>query len=184
MAASGQFRQDLLFRIQSFVIQLPPLRARALDIKEIAIDYMTKMCEKQGNETKGFSPDFFEILADYDWPGNIRELINVMETVHTVARFEPTIFPMHLPASIRAHHARKLVSGKNVHHAKQEALDPPAGALPTLQEVRDKAVERVEKQYLSDLMLHAGGDIQQACRLSGLSQSRLYYLLKKYLIQR
>jgi two-component system, NtrC family, response regulator len=184
MVNSGQFRQDLLFRIQSFVIVLPPLRTRSQDIKEIAVHCMTGLCEKQGIETKGFSSDFFEILSAYDWPGNIRELINVMETVLTVARFEPTIFPMHLPTAIRAHHARRLVGKKN---EKQESnassLDFEEG-FSNLQSIREKALEKVEKQYMSDLMLHTKGDIPDACRISGLSQSRLYHLLKKHQIQR
>jgi DNA-binding NtrC family response regulator len=184
MASAGQFRQDLLFRIQSFVIELPPLRTRPMDIKEIAMDYAAKRCEKLGVETKGFSADFFDILFSYDWPGNVRELINTMETALTVARFEPTLFPVHLPTHIRAHHARIQVGKKESNRSNEEIPLNFTDGFPKLQDLREKALEKIEKRYLMDLMAHVTNDIDKACRISGLSRSRLYYLLKKYQIQR
>jgi two-component system, NtrC family, response regulator len=184
MVSAGQFRQDLLYRVQSFIVELPPLRVRPQDIKEIAIDCMTKMCEKQGIESKGFSSDFFEALTAYDWPGNVRELINTMEMVFTIARFEPTLFPMHLPTVIRALHARTLVSGKEKKRKEVQAPIQATDGFRKLSDVRETALSKIEKQYLTDLLLLTNGDIPEACRISGLSQSRLYYLMKKYQIQR
>ncbi len=184
MVNAGQFRQDLLFRVQSFVIHLPPLRVRPQDIKDIAVNCMTKFCETQGIETKGFSPDFFEVLFAYDWPGNVRELIHVMEIVFAMSRFEPTIFPMHLPPNIRAPYVRRQVTPKNELPGSNRPFGEFSAGFPKIQHLREQTLQKIEKQYLSDLMLHTQGDIQEACRISGLSQSRLYYLLKKYQIQR
>ncbi len=182
MVDAGQFRSDLLFRIKTFHVKLPPLRERAADIRELALHCMSGFCERQGIETKGFSPDFFEVLANYNWPGNIRELVNTMEQVLTVARFEPTIYPRHLPAAIRALHARTAVH-KNMD--KSDTPPVPNGQdFPALQSVRDAAVAQAEKEYLQNLIAHTRGDIKKAIRISGLSQSRFYHLLKKYGVNR
>ena len=184
MIESGQFRKDLFFRLQSVIIELPPLSTRAHDIKDLTIYYMVKLCERYGMETKGFSPDFFETLAAYNWPGNVRELIHTMERVLTVARFEPTLFPRHLPTKIRAHAARASISKKETDKDLSEKDTHPAEMLPKLQDVRETAVSKAEKQYLYDLMLLTKKNIKEACRVSGLSQSRLYYLMKKHKISR
>ena len=183
MVNSGQFRKDLLYRIQSFNIHLPPLKSRPQDIKEMAQHWINILCEKQGIETKGFSPDFFETLISYDWPGNVRELIHTMERVFTIARFDPTLFSRHLPTKIRVHHARSLANGSEVENERK----PPEShidAFRKLSEVRESAVLEAEEQYLKDLMVQTKGHIKEAIRISGLSQSRLYSLLKKYQIPR
>lgn len=184
MVESEKFRKDLFFRLQSVTIDLPPLRTRPRDIKDMAMHYMVKLCERYGTETKGFSPDFFEALSAYDWPGNVRELINTMERVLTVARFEPTLFPRHLPTQIRIHEARASISKNKGHIEKFGMDDDHAGVLPKLQDVRESAISKLEKQYLHDLMLLTKRNIKEACRISGLSRSRLYHLLNQYKISR
>lgn len=79
MVASGQFRNDLLFRLRAFVIEAPPLREHREDIRDLVLHHTARLCERCGIETKGFSPDFFETLTAYDWPGNVRELFNALE---------------------------------------------------------------------------------------------------------
>jgi two-component system NtrC family response regulator len=180
MVKTGQFRQDLFFRVQSVTIDLPPLRNRPQDIKELTIHYMVKLCERFGMEIKGFSPDFFEALLAHDWPGNVRELVHTLERVLTVARFEPTLFPMHLPTKIRVQKARASVAKGKKAGKEKDRNDYPPEALPRLQDIRETALSKVEKQYLEDLMLLAARDIKKACRMSGLSRSRLYHLLKRH----
>ncbi|MBW1861681.1 MAG: sigma-54-dependent Fis family transcriptional regulator [Deltaproteobacteria bacterium] len=180
MLESGQFRQDLFFRIQSVRIEVPSLRSRPQDIKDLAVYYMGKLCEREGIETKGFSPEFFDTLNAYDWPGNIRELIHTMERVLTVARFEPTLFPRYLPQKVRIHVARASIRKKEDGKDNSVIDKDPALSLPTLQKVREEALSRVERQYLHDLIILTRRDIREACRISGLSRSRLYDLLKKY----
>jgi two-component system NtrC family response regulator len=184
MVKTGQFRRDLFFRVQSVTIDMPPLRNRPQDIKDLTIHYMVRLCERFGMEIKGFSPDFFEALLAYDWPGNVRELVHTLERVLTVARFEPTLFPMHLPTKIRVQKARASVAEKKKAGKDRGRNDYPTEALPRLQDVRENALSKVEKQYLEDLMLLTARDIKKACHMSGLSRSRLYHLFKIHGIDR
>jgi len=171
MAETGRFRTDLLFRIRTFTIELPALRSRRGDIKELAIHFMTKFCDRYQIGTKGFSPEFFDALVAYDWPGNVRELLSAMEWAITVARHEPTLFPKHLPTEIRVRVARSSVKSASV-GAREDAG-------PTLRPIESYR-DQMESQYLQELVTATKGDIKSACRISGLSRSRLYALLKKH----
>jgi two-component system, NtrC family, response regulator len=181
MVREGRFRKDLLFRLRTLTIALPPLRERPEDIKELASSYMSKLSRHYQNGMKGFSPEFLDTLLDYDWPGNVRELINALERAIAAAGESPTLFPAHLPAEIRI-----KVKRDQVGEAEETAVGRNIGArgsgrnLPTLQERRDAAVAEAERQYLGELIADSRGDIREACRVSGLSRSRLYGLLKKH----
>lgn len=109
MVESGTFRSDLMFRLKSLVIELPPLRERDQDVKELAIWRMDRLCESYGLPNKGFSQTFFEPLLAYDWPGNVRELQNVLERALIKAGNEPILFSKHLPTFIRAKAVRTRV---------------------------------------------------------------------------
>ncbi len=183
MVADHQFRADLLFRLRSFTIELPPLRERAEDIKDLARNHLDRLCEGNGLPSKGFSPEFLDALLAYHWPGNVRELANTLIRAFSAARFEPTLYPKHLPTQVRVQVLRNAV-----HHL---ATAPPPEAprngtqrLPRFQDFRESVYIEAEKHYLQDLMALAEDNIPEACRLSGLSQSRLYALLKKHRIDR
>ncbi|MCX7994380.1 MAG: sigma 54-interacting transcriptional regulator, partial [candidate division WOR-3 bacterium] len=75
----GRFRPDLYFRINVFKIEVPPLRERVIDIPELARFFLDKYCKELGKNIKGFEPGVMEKLKKYHWPGNIRELMNVIE---------------------------------------------------------------------------------------------------------
>ncbi|MFP5212390.1 MAG: sigma 54-interacting transcriptional regulator, partial [Acidobacteriota bacterium] len=181
MVDRHQFRKDLLFRLRAFTIELPSLRERAEDIKEISVYHVGKLCECYGLPDKRFSPDFFEVLARYGWSGNVRELVNALERAVSAAGQEPVIFPKHLPVYIRVHLARaSLGQGQEVQEAdaSQDAAKRPKPILK-LVETREAAIAEVERQYMRELMT-VSKDMQEACAVSGLSRSRLYALLKKY----
>jgi len=72
MVQEGQFREDLLFRLRSLVIELPPLRECLEDLKELTLHYMGTLCQRFGLEPKGFSPEFWSTVGNYKWPGNVR----------------------------------------------------------------------------------------------------------------
>jgi two-component system NtrC family response regulator len=180
LVAEGLFRNDLLFRLRSITIELPPLRERPEDIRELVMFHTAKLCDNYGIGPKGFSPELFDCLMAYDWPGNVRELINTLERALAAARHEPTLYPSHLPSHIRVKVARCAVSKEGL--AKDEA--PRAAPLLKLKDFREMAIGRAEKQYLQDLMEITGNDIKEACRLSSLSMPRLYALLKKHRINR
>ncbi|MEW6080053.1 MAG: sigma-54 dependent transcriptional regulator [Thermodesulfobacteriota bacterium] len=179
MVDEGKFRGDLLYRIRTFAIKLPPLRQRGTDYRELATNCIKAFCEREGIEVKSVSPDFFETLAAYSWPGNVRELISAIESALSVARFAPMLYSRYLPDDIRVHQARQNVSGTESAE-KSESIQP---VLPSLKKFRDDAVAHAEKNYLVDLMRVTSGAVSESCRISGLSRSRLYTLLKKYRIQ-
>ncbi len=180
MVESGEFRSDLLFRLRTFIIELPPLRERREDITELARYHIDKFSEQYRLPSKGFSPDFLTTLTSYPWPGNVRELGNTLERSLTAARFDQTLYPKHLPHHIRVQvRQAQMANGVVEDGGEDEELVFTSKQLPKLQEYRDTIYAQAEKEYLQELMEVTGKDIPQACQISGLSQSRLYALLKK-----
>jgi two-component system, NtrC family, response regulator len=179
MVRDGQFRSDLLYRIRSFTIELPPLREHPEDIPALVSYHISRLAERHGDKTINFSPEFLEALKVYDWPGNVRELINALERVLAEAGDNATVFPKDLPPHVRVQMARSAIGGKTT-EGKAAPVSTGKANLPKLQILRDDAIARVEKQYLRDLMAVAGDNIKKACAVSGLSRSRLYELIKKH----
>ena len=182
MVESHHFRRDLLFRLQTFTIDLPPLRERKEDIRELVMYHMAKLSERYGIGTKGFAPEFLDSLSAYEWPGNVRELVNAIERALTMARHEPTFFAKHLPTHIRVSLARAVCDQREPTCLLKSSA--PSSPLPPLKGFRESALQEAERQYLEDLMSIAGSNIREACRISGLSRPRLYALMKKYRITR
>lgn len=182
MAKAGSFRQDLLFRLRAFTIELPPLRQRCDDIRELAMFHLARLCQRYDMGTKGFSPEFLEILMRYPWPGNIRELFNTLERTLAVSRHEPVLFPKHLPMNIRVEMARNALDRE--HAASLPAPPPLFTDLPGLQAFREAAIAEAEKEYLQNLLSLTGNNLKKACAVAGLSRSRLYTLMQKHGILR
>ncbi len=169
---AGDFRSDLLFRLKGFSIELPPLRNRLEDILELVTFFITRLCDRYDQETKGVAPDFIETLAAYDWPGNVRELYQTIEQVFADSFHSPTFFAVHLPQKFRILQARAGVkSGQAVAPAVADVE-----TLPSWQIYKEK----FEKKYIGALMLQAENNIQAACKISGISRTRLYQLLHKH----
>ncbi len=182
LAEAKLFRQDLLYRLKTLTIDLPPLRLRIRDIKELTVFYMSRLCEKYGKGTKGFSPEFMDAMTAYEWPGNVRELINALERTLIASAEEPTLFTNHLPTHIRVKLARDSLRQKTIGKAVNRVGAPPK-ELPSLKDYREAVVSEAEAKYLEDLMLLTNRDILMACNISGLSRSRLYHLLQKHSIK-
>jgi two-component system NtrC family response regulator len=182
MARQKLFRDDLLFRLRSFNIEVPPLRSHPQDIKALAIYYTAKLCKQYGSAKKKFYPGFFNALEAYSWPGNVRELIHALESAIVAAQEEPFLFPKHLPTYIRVWLTRTLVGEEIVADESTLAVTEDSKAFLKLKDVREIALDKAEEKYLKDLMSFTNGDIKKACQLSGLSRTRLYVLLKKYKI--
>lgn len=182
MVAEKKFRSDLLFRLRSFIIELPPLRERRTDIEILARHHIDRFCRQYDLPKKDFSPAFIDVLKQYPWPGNVRELVNTMDRVLATARFEQTLYPKHLPSHIRVHVRRAEL--ENDAGNPLENSGPGLRDLPKLHDYRESVYAEAEKRYLHDLMEMTGKNIQEACRISGLSQSRLYALMKKNKITR
>ena len=177
MVKEGQFREDLLFRICSINLEIPPLRNHLDDLIEIAGYHMSRICKRSHIDSKKFSSDFEETLLSYSWPGNVRELVNAIERAIAAALHVPTLFPKHLPGDIRV----KLAKQKNYGDLSDD--DHPdevlPAELPRLKDFRNEAYAKAEKTYLHQLMTSCQGNIEEACRISGLGRARLYEILKK-----
>lgn len=180
MVRKKQFRQDLLFRINSMTVDLPPLRERENDLEEIAIYQINKICRNYKMEIKGISPEFIEILKLNKWSGNVRELINVLEAAIASVGGDPSLHPKHLLPEYRA--AALNIPGESLENDNIQPdfysihIKKTPNAFPTLLEFRSSA----EKQYLDMAIKKAKGDRKRACKLSDMSQARFYELMKKY----
>ncbi|MDY7031160.1 MAG: sigma-54 dependent transcriptional regulator [Thermodesulfobacteriota bacterium] len=180
----GQFREDLLFRLKAITIDLPPLRKRPEDIKQLISHYVTKLCETYRISVKQLSSEFLEILMRYDWPGNVRELINTLDRAIAAARSDNTLFSKHLPTHIRVYVARSSFKKEARAHENQRPDDIASESLPTIKDFRDALIKEGEKRYLKDLMSLTGGNLEEARKISGLGRARLYGLLKEHNISR
>ena len=184
MVKSERFRSDLLFRISTFVIELPNFRERPEDIQALARYHTDRICEHYDTPSKEFSPDFLKMLAAYSWPGNVRELVNTLERTIAAARFESILFPKHLPINLRIEVTKTTMKRETQSQQTHQTTEQCNSlSLPQLHEFRDSIYSNAEKQYLHDLMALTENNVTEACRVSGLSPSRLYALLKKQGIQ-
>jgi len=170
MVKRGTFREDLYYRLNVMRIPLPPLRDRAEDIPLLAAHFATKHA-RPGEQAKPIAPAAMEKLLAYSWPGNIRELENVIERACVVARGE-MIEESDLPP--------ELGSGKVAGPAGLPRIDL---SRPLPQLVHEMTVE-LEKQYLRRAMKKTRGNVLRAAKLCGLSRRSVSAKLSEYGIKR
>ncbi len=181
MAKAGAFREDLLFRLRSITIDIPPLRDHREDIKPLAAYYIEKICRTNQIPVKQLSDDCLEVLCAYDWPGNVRELINTLEAAVSGSWDDPILFSKHLPQEIRIQVARNAVSPKKTAVKDSEIQTPFMPSLyPTFNEYKKSVISDAEKKYFTRLVEMTRGDVVQACKISGIGRTRLYTLMKKH----
>ena len=179
LAEQGRFRKDLLHRLRSLSIQLPSLRERSSDLRELTVHFVAAICERQGKETKGFSPDFIETLSAYTWPGNVRELLSVLEEAVLKAGNTPTLYPKHLPDRLRAQVMRSALMGE-----EPGPIESPVEPFSNYRDALAAKTVEWERGYLLELMGRVKGDIRAACEISRLSRTALYARLKRHGIVR
>ncbi len=174
-AASGIFRSDLLFRLRSLSLHLPPLRERKEDIRHLTRYFLTRLCDRLKIGYKGIADEFFEYLMVYEWPGNVRELQQTLEQVFANAIHHPTLFAYHLPEHFRV---RQTLAGIKTDPATMQTTSK---ALPGIRPPswKDFKSEK-EKEYMQHLFDCSAGNIKEACTISGLSRARLYQLMNIY----
>ena len=152
------FREDLYYRLVVVPIFLPPLRERPGDIPPLIDHFLRKVCEREGKEMPGISPEARDFLLSYDYPGNVRELENMVERAVVLSR-RGVITLEDFPLPLR--------EGGTSDHAQQES------ALPS-------AVANLERdKILQALQGHRGNQTQTAQSL-GISERALRYKMKKY----
>ena len=196
MVARGEFREDLLYRLCSVTIRLPPLRERMEDLDDLVRVLAEGIYDKNNIESKTYAPDFMEALRSYDWPGNVRELSNTLESAILGAYFEPELFAKHLPERMRICMLRQNLADASdaVCLSSETRAHLPAHGIRAGVEAwlwerkdglgyktfREDILGIVDEVYFSRLMDEAGWNIHRACEISGLGKSRIYAQLKKY----
>ena len=151
--AEGRFREDLYYRLNVINLSLPPLRERRADIVLLAARFLKTLQGDPPHAVKGFAPDALEVLVSASWPGNVRQLQNVIE--HTLA----------LASSA-------LISAESV----RAALGDNCAEILSFGEAKDQ----FERNYLMTILRVAKGNVSRAARLAGRERSRFYKLLRRH----
>jgi len=153
--AQGRFRKDLFYRLNVIHIPIPPLRERQEDISLLALHFLDKFCLENSRPTMGFSPEALDALQNYAWPGNIRELQNVVE--RAVALCEGNMVGLaDLPDEIR------------LHSPADDRIVIPVGS----------SLEEIEHLAIIQTLKKTGGDKELTARLLGIGLATLYRRLK------
>jgi two-component system nitrogen regulation response regulator NtrX len=164
--AAGRFREDLYYRLAVVPLRVPSLRERREDIPALAAHFLTKAAEVSGLPARTLASDAIAALQAHDWPGNVRQLRNIMDWLMIMRSGEASDMfrAEHLPTELSAHAPRAL------------AIDPAADvmALP-LREARDV----FETQYLQAQLLRFGGNISRTANFVGMERSALHRKLKQ-----
>ena len=183
MVENSTFRRDLLYRLRTIQLPLPPLRRRGRDIEKLTRFKVSQLCEKNNLPPKKIEQGFFDTLNAYPWPGNVRELFNVLETAFMASGREATLYTMHLPGEIRIQVTRASIEKGQLSQIPENAPTEPAlsfqGNIPGFKTWK----QEMERHYLAQIIAATNGDIKRILNLSGLSKSHFYYLIKKYGIQ-
>jgi two-component system response regulator PilR (NtrC family) len=162
--SEGRFREDLFYRINVIPIVLPPLRERREDIPLLAEHFLAKYAEQMEKPVTGIAKPAMELLLKHDWPGNIRELENVIERA-VALESSPTILPESLPPSVRGVPARP---GASTDLLPESGFDLEAH------------VKEIERVYIAQALERAGGVQVRAAELLGMSFRSFRYYVKKY----
>ena len=162
----GRFREDLYYRLAVVPLRVPALKERREDIPALANHFLSHAAEISGLPARTLASDAVAALQAHDWPGNVRQLRNVMDWLMIMRSGEPgeLFHAEHLPTELAAHAPRAL------------AIDPAADvmALP-LREARDV----FETQYLQAQLLRFGGNISRTANFVGMERSALHRKLKQ-----
>jgi two-component system NtrC family response regulator len=137
------------------------------------------LCEIYNIENKGFSSDFIEALEQHRWPGNVRELFHTLEETLSVAGTEPILHPYHLPIRIRAILTRMTVHAQTPSPPRERQINLKSLSKENFLKINEFR-NQMEHHYLQQLTLITNGNRKEACRISGLSRTRLFELLKKH----
>jgi two-component system, NtrC family, response regulator PilR len=164
MVGEGKFREDLFYRINVIPVQLPPLRDRREDIPLLAEHFLARYADQMGKHVTGISGEALARLEEYEWPGNIRELENVIERAVALER-TPTILEESLPPHVLGRLPRNGSS---------------TGALPESGFDLEQHVQDIEREYISQALRKSGGVQVKAAELLGMSFRSFRYYVKKY----
>lgn len=161
--ASGEFREDLFYRLNVVPVHVPPLRERKEDIPLLIAHFLASSCADVGKRIKGFTAEAMTSFINYTWPGNVRELRNVIERIVTLAPGDSVIGVEMLPNEVCNRSAVRLQKYKS------------AGTLY-------EAQKQLEIEMITDALKSAEGNKSKAATLLGISRKVLYEKIENYKI--
>jgi transcriptional regulator with PAS, ATPase and Fis domain len=161
MVREGEFREDLYYRLNVITILIPPLRNRREDIPLLVDHFLSSLGEANGKPEMKLSPELFRFFETYDWPGNVRQLRNCLESMIVMAR-DNTLNMSDLPATM------------DISNSRSHDVSMPAGT--TLEALEQTAVEQALEQH--------GGNRTHAAEALGISVRTLQRKLKAWGINR
>jgi DNA-binding NtrC family response regulator len=163
--AAGRFRADLFWRLNVIPIEMPSLRARTTDIVRLTEHFLARANERHRRQVTAIDPQTMALMKSYSWPGNIRELENLVERM-VIVKGAGVLFPADLPASVRSPRAT-----------------PPSGApIPELPENGadlKTILEGVEERMIGEALIRTGGNKNRAAELLGLNRTTLVEKLRR-----
>ena len=155
--ATGEFREDLYYRLNVFAIYVPPLRERKADITLLADHFVEKFAHEHGKKVKRISTPAIDMLASYHWPGNVRELANAVERAVVVCEGQ-VLHAHHLPPTLQTAEASGTVQTTSL----------------------GESIEAFEKDALRDALKSARGNRAKAARLLSTTERIFNYRVRKY----
>ena len=161
LATQGRYRQDLLFRLNILVLELPPLRDRGDDVVLLAETFVKRFCRQYRKPAMALHPETSAQLRARDWPGNVRELENLIH--RAVVLNDAAVLRL---------------------DAAAEGAARPRLTVRRFREAKASAIAAFEKAYLAELLAHTRGNLSLAARISGKERSRLGKLVKKHGLSR
>ena len=178
--AAGIFREDLYYRLNVINLHLPPLRERKDDIELLAIGFIEKLNQILKTEITRISPEVMDIFMNYSWPGNIRELRNVIERAANYA-VKGEILPVHLPSNLYTSETEPEVISESVPEAISQATKQLS------KEETDKTYRDIVKSTRREVIINtlnkAGGNKSKAAKMLNMSRTSLYTTLQKLEIE-
>ena len=164
--SKGEFREDLYYRLNVLPLFIPPLRERKEDVVPLALDFIGQFNKDLKKNFVGFTLAAAELLNNYPWPGNIRELRNVIERTMILCK-ETEIDAADLPEELRDHQA----SSPQIGPLSIDGVSPTGDQFVTLSEL--------EERYIQDVLNATGQNKTHAARLLGIHPTSLMRRLKK-----
>ncbi len=170
--AGGTFREDLYYRLNVVPIHLPALRGRASDVEPLAAHFIEKFNTRLNKQISGIEPEAVGLLRNYSWPGNIRELENVIERAVLFCDGD-RLRPADVPPEVRDDG-----SGPRAAMASRPSLDVPPEASGLKQQVK-AAMSRLESELIVQALKQTGGNVTHAARLLKISRKGLQLKMKE-----
>jgi formate hydrogenlyase transcriptional activator len=178
---AGRFRSDLFYRLNVLPLRVPPLRERRADIPELVLFFLQRSCQKLGREIMSVSHETMKHLVAYEWPGNIRELQNVIERGVVLCRGSVLTMGRNL---LTVAEARDSMAQRSAGRTTSGLWEP--SELPD-QPVVERSLEAIEKEHILRVLDSTGGIIdgpRGAAQILALHPSTLRARMKKFRIQR